>query len=771
MGLFTKPGPNFMGSERDRDLEIYETVSVLRNGPGPAGLLIQPGPESTNEQNMRREMGEELNTTLNKLWEEILRINSLPYVDKRGNFSIYASRELEHFELRVISQVQQGFDGRTRTNSEHDWNYFGAILYAVTLISTIGYGHITTKTTQGKIATILYSAFGVPLMMLFVANIGSTMARMFRFVFSRIKMVLCCRTSKKKQRLQKVKSMTVNHSVDKLPPYTLRNTNIETTPSTEFDQYQQHSTQPPQQNDLPPNLTTKSSIKRSQDNTLSSVQSTAVTDKSSSKLRFQSLSSSPSISSISSASSDDDEKELDTNVRSLPADIRLNILTGVPITNKQQNSLATSVYSDTSINDGSVGLERKKYAIDRINDLIRQNSVHDNEDNDEVSDGNHQRRRSTGLSPIEFYINETLKLTTNLDDDDDKQKQLNELEQAITHNKTDEVNMQKATFDNNITEEKDSKKLSSTKRKRKELKRSKSESTHNRKLRKNNNDTTDVENCPNSQTRHHRRHKTTTNSNSNDQDITVEKEEIPPVQSGIESLPDSKNDTTSTTAQSFRKRLFSRKRSKKQTNDATRLHRQSSAVEFRQVNEIDGKLNRDLRKNKSFIEKRSPPSYDESNKLSKLDENAIQTQTIPARLTWSQNLQQHQSTLPSQLVYLDDDDDDDDEYDEEMSVPLLVTVFVIPLYLTLGAILFNIWEKEWGFLNSFYFCFITLTTIGFGDYVPGSSLTVAAKEKLISAALYILLGLVLIAMCFNLMKEQLNQKVKRIAGKLGILEC
>ena len=106
-----------------------------------------------------------------------------------------------------------------------------------------------------------------------------------------------------------------------------------------------------------------------------------------------------------------------------------------------------------------------------------------------------------------------------------------------------------------------------------------------------------------------------------------------------------------------------------------------------------------------------------------------------------------------------------------MSVPLLVTVFVIPLYLTLGAILFNIWEESWGFLNSFYFCFITLTTIGFGDFVPGSALTVsAAKEKLISAALYILLGLVLIAMCFNLMKEQLSQKVKKVAGKWGILE-
>jgi hypothetical protein len=156
--------------------------------------------EARNEQDMRQSMSEKLNSTLYKLWAEILRVNSYPYNDKKGNFTLYATQELEKFEETVIQQVQQGFDGRTKPDADPDWNYFGAILYAVTLVSTIGYGHITTKTVQGKIATILYSAFGVPLMMLFVANIGSTMARMFAFVFSRITMLFCCRWKNKKKR-------------------------------------------------------------------------------------------------------------------------------------------------------------------------------------------------------------------------------------------------------------------------------------------------------------------------------------------------------------------------------------------------------------------------------------------------------------------------------------------------------------------------------------------------------------------------------------------
>ena len=185
--------------------------------------------EAGNEENMSRSMSLKLNATLYKLWEEILRVNPYPYQDKKGNFTLYATEELEKFEATVIQQLQQGFDGRTRSDARPDWNYFGAILYAVTLVSTIGkrivliektfypngfslgYGHITPKTIQGKIATILYSAFGVPLMMLFVANIGSTMAKMFTFVFSRIRTVFCCRWSNKPKRVNG-KKRAINQS-------------------------------------------------------------------------------------------------------------------------------------------------------------------------------------------------------------------------------------------------------------------------------------------------------------------------------------------------------------------------------------------------------------------------------------------------------------------------------------------------------------------------------------------------------------------------------
>lgn len=43
---------------------------------------------------------------------------------------------------------------------------------------------------------------------------------------------------------------------------------------------------------------------------------------------------------------------------------------------------------------------------------------------------------------------------------------------------------------------------------------------------------------------------------------------------------------------------------------------------------------------------------------------------------------------------------------------------IILLILLLPALFFSLTE-EWGYFESLYFCFITLTTVGLGDYTPG----------------------------------------------------
>jgi hypothetical protein len=57
------------------------------------------------------------------------------------------------------------------------------------------------------------------------------------------------------------------------------------------------------------------------------------------------------------------------------------------------------------------------------------------------------------------------------------------------------------------------------------------------------------------------------------------------------------------------------------------------------------------------------------------------------------------------------------EVDDEFNLPISVAIVILLIYIFVGAIIYWTWEN-WGFFESFYFVFISMSTIGFGDFVP-----------------------------------------------------
>ena len=109
---------------------------------------------------------------------------------------------------------------------------------------------------------------------------------------------------------------------------------------------------------------------------------------------------------------------------------------------------------------------------------------------------------------------------------------------------------------------------------------------------------------------------------------------------------------------------------------------------------------------------------------------------------------------------------------EDVRVPVFVSLMIIAVYILGGALMFSVWEG-WDYLEGSYFCFVTLSTIGFGDYVPGSisgADSEGSKEKLIICCMYLMFGLAMIAMCFNLMQEDVNAKFKWLGQKMGLID-
>ncbi|NXD99831.1 KCNKI protein, partial [Chaetorhynchus papuensis] len=93
---------------------------------------------------------------------------------------------------------------------------------------------------------------------------------------------------------------------------------------------------------------------------------------------------------------------------------------------------------------------------------------------------------------------------------------------------------------------------------------------------------------------------------------------------------------------------------------------------------------------------------------------------------------------------------------EKLDVPIVLMVLVIFVYISCAAAILPNWERNMDFQEAFYFCFITLTTIGFGDT------KLEHPKFFLFFSLYIIIGMEIVFIAFKLGQDRLIVLYKKV---------
>lgn len=91
--------------------------------------------------------------------------------------------------------------------------------------------------------------------------------------------------------------------------------------------------------------------------------------------------------------------------------------------------------------------------------------------------------------------------------------------------------------------------------------------------------------------------------------------------------------------------------------------------------------------------------------------------------------------------------------------PICLCFSMMVIYIVIGALVLYRLEN-WPILDGIYFCFMALSTIGFGDLMPG--LRKDSSATLWFCSIYIMSGMALTAMCFNVLHDEIIHRLKHV---------
>ena len=80
-----------------------------------------------------------------------------------------AKQDIVAMRRFVLEAIDSGYDMTLDRNDAFTFDM--SVLFTITIMSTVGYGHISPSTTNGQIFCIFYSLIGIPLLLVFMSQV------------------------------------------------------------------------------------------------------------------------------------------------------------------------------------------------------------------------------------------------------------------------------------------------------------------------------------------------------------------------------------------------------------------------------------------------------------------------------------------------------------------------------------------------------------------------------------------------------------------------
>ncbi|VDK45022.1 unnamed protein product [Anisakis simplex] len=133
--------------------------------------------EASEEKIMRNKAENEIRTERHRLmvslWEQ-----------SRDNQSAWEENALRYID-NATRLLISWFQRRYTADEQLTWSFPTAIFFCISMITTIGYGNLVPSTTQGQVVCIIYGIFGIPLMLITVADAGKFIGDALRCLMRR----------------------------------------------------------------------------------------------------------------------------------------------------------------------------------------------------------------------------------------------------------------------------------------------------------------------------------------------------------------------------------------------------------------------------------------------------------------------------------------------------------------------------------------------------------------------------------------------------------